>query len=226
MVAFSASRVIRQHGHSGAALSANEKPNIGKPVGRQPRIRQITERNSLCSFGLGGRRTSIWRSDLRSGTTPQSFTPELHLRASPYTMPPTASIPRFLLPQGSAIWRTRLAMPSSTSLTIRNASNKKKHSNKSKPLVLEKPSKFTPPSHPARLRREGPRYPGPQLSDEEITRQNTKKYPNMMPPEGSFMHWFMSNKTIHMWITLVISSPPYFKSIADANWVPRAHFSR
>jgi hypothetical protein len=88
---------------------------------------------------------------------------------------------------------------------MRNASNQKKNSNsKSKPLVLEKPSKFTPPSHPARLRKQGPRYPGPQLSDEEIARQTTKKYPNMMPPEGSFMHWFMNNKTIHMWITLVL----------------------
>ena len=122
-----------------------------------------------------------------------------------YSMPPTTSIPRFLLPQKSAMWRTRLSIPASTSLTIRNASNQKKNSNsKSKPFVLEKPSKFTPPSHPARLRKQGPRYPGPQLSDEEIARQTTKKYPNMMPPEGSFMHWFMNNKTIHMWITLVL----------------------
>ncbi|PMD23827.1 hypothetical protein NA56DRAFT_568375 [Hyaloscypha hepaticicola] len=116
-------------------------------------------------------------------------------------MPPTTSIPRFLLPQRGAIWRTRLSVPTSISLTIRSASNKKKNST-SKPLVLEKPSKFVPPSHPARLRKEAPRYPGPQLSDEEIARQTKKKYPNMMPPEGTFMHWFMMNKTIHMWITL------------------------
>jgi hypothetical protein len=32
--------------------------------------------------------------------------------------------------------------------------------------------------------------------------QNKKKYPNMMPPEGSFMHWFIHNKSIHMWITM------------------------
>jgi hypothetical protein len=109
-------------------------------------------------------------------------------------------------------------MPTPTFLIIRNASNKKKSST-SKPLVLEKPSKFTPPSHPARLRKEGPRYPGPQLSDEEIARQKSTKYPNMMPPEGSFMHWFMNNKSIHMWITLVSCNPPYYEFKADANWL-------
>jgi hypothetical protein len=124
------------------------------------------------------------------GSEEWNNTTELRLGVSLYAMPPTTSIPRFLLPQRGAIWRTRLSIPTSTSLTIRSASNKKKNST-SKPLVLEKPSKFVPPSHPARLRK-------------EIARQTKKKYPNMMPPEGSFMHWFMMNKTIHMWITLVL----------------------
>jgi hypothetical protein len=31
----------------------------------------------------------------------------------------------------------------------------------------------------------------------------------MMPPEGSFMHWFIMNKTIHMWITLVLYNHLY-----------------
>lgn len=122
-------------------------------------------------------------------------------------MPPTTSIPRFLLPQRGAIWRTRLSTPSQ-SLTIRNASHKappKKGS--SKPLVLEKPSKFNPPSHGSRLRKDAPRYPGPQLSTEQQAAQKKKKYPNMMPPEGSFMHWFVTNRSIHMYISLV--SPPH-----------------
>lgn len=119
-------------------------------------------------------------------------------------MPPTTSIPRFLLPLRSPLWS-----PSPKS-TIRNASSKSKNnaSKKSpKPLVLEKPAKFNPPSHPARIRKEAPRYPGPQLSAEEIARQKVKKYPNMMPPEGTFMHWFLNNKSIHIWIALVLPRP-------------------
>ena len=117
-------------------------------------------------------------------------------------MPPTTPIPRFLLPQRSAIWRMRLSTSAPPSLTVRNASHKAPKKS-SKPLVLEKPSKFRPPSHPSRLRKETPRYPGPQLSEEQLAAQKSRKYPNMMPPEGTFMHWFMNNKTIHMFISLV-----------------------
>lgn len=31
----------------------------------------------------------------------------------------------------------------------------------------------------------------------------TKRYPNMMPPEGSFMWRFLTDRRLHMWITLV-----------------------
>ncbi|KAE8452793.1 hypothetical protein EG329_013065 [Mollisiaceae sp. DMI_Dod_QoI] len=115
-------------------------------------------------------------------------------------MPPTTSIPRFLLPQGGAIWRTRFIQPSNASLFIRNASKSSKKS--SKPLVLQKPTKFNPPSHGSRRRTDAPRYPGPQLSAEEEAAQDAKKYPNMMPPQGSFMHWFLNNRSIHLYITL------------------------
>lgn len=119
----------------------------------------------------------------------------------------TTSIPRFLLPQRGLIWRARLPAPSTISQTIRHASKKTTpKKNSSKPLVLEKPTKFNPPSHGARLPREAPRYPGPQLSAEEQAMQKTKKYPSMMPPEGTFMHWFLTNKSIHMYISLVRQS--------------------
>lgn len=143
-------------------------------------------------------------------------------------MAPASSIPRFLLPQTGALWRTRVSTSSPISTTIRHASKappKKvvkpsagKPSSKppSKPLVLEKPTKFNPPSHGARLRKEAPRYPGPQLSAEEETAQRTKKYPNMMAPEGSFMHWFINNKSIHIYISLVrISSCTFSNQSSD-----------
>lgn len=68
-----------------------------------------------------------------------------------------------------------------------------------KPRVLEKPDKFRPPSHPSRLRSK-PKYQyGPDLSQE----QKTKRYPHMMPPEGTFLHWFLTNRSIHVWISMV-----------------------
>lgn len=77
-----------------------------------------------------------------------------------------------------------------------------------KPRVLEKPERFNPPSHPSRLRSRGPKYYGPALSDREREMQKTKRYPHMMPPEGSFMHWFLTDRTIHLWITIVGINPP------------------
>jgi hypothetical protein len=119
-----------------------------------------------------------------------------------------ALIPRFLLPRQGAIWLRASG--------IRNASNKassaskkvpKKASNPpaaaGKPLVLEKPTHFRPPSHGQRRVKEAPRYPGPKLSEEEEAARKTRKYPNMMPAEGTFMHWFINNKSIHLTITLV-----------------------
>lgn len=70
------------------------------------------------------------------------------------------------------------------------------------PQVLEKPKKFNPPSHGTRLRNPSPRYYGPQLTTEELAMQKRKKYPNMMPPEGTFIHWFLHNKLIHLWLSL------------------------
>ncbi|KAB2570754.1 Major facilitator superfamily [Lasiodiplodia theobromae] len=75
----------------------------------------------------------------------------------------------------------------------------------SKPRVLEKPDKFRPPSHPARIpsSRKRPQYTyGPRLTDEELATQKRKQYPNMMPPEGSFMHWFLTNRMLHVYISL------------------------
>ncbi|TVY57390.1 hypothetical protein LCER1_G000829 [Lachnellula cervina] len=114
-------------------------------------------------------------------------------------MSATTSIPRFLLPQRGLIWTK-----SSTSFqTIRYASAKAKPAKKGpKQIVLEKPAKFNPPSHPAKKWKEPRQYPGPKLSEEEAASLKHKQYPNMMPPKGTFMHWFVNNKSIHLYITL------------------------
>lgn len=72
-----------------------------------------------------------------------------------------------------------------------------------KPIRLERPTKFVPPSHGKRLKQQIPRHYGPELSGTQKTEQATKKYPNMMPPPGTFKHWFITSRSIHTFITLV-----------------------
>ncbi|KAK8039782.1 hypothetical protein PG993_008193 [Apiospora rasikravindrae] len=72
----------------------------------------------------------------------------------------------------------------------------------SKPIVLEKPEKFNPPSHGARLPRSVPKHYGGALGAEELTAQKTKEYPGLPPPPNTWSHWFIHNKHIHMFITL------------------------
>ncbi|KAH0381330.1 hypothetical protein KCU92_g7024, partial [Aureobasidium melanogenum] len=96
-----------------------------------------------------------------------------------------------------------------TSLFARSLLASRPASTSSKPApkgrLLEKPTRFNPPSHPARLPRRN-RQPAFQvpLSAKEKEQQKRKQYPHMMPPEGTFFHWFLTNRTIHVWITMSI----------------------
>ncbi|TID21825.1 Vacuolar import and degradation protein 27 [Venturia nashicola] len=87
-------------------------------------------------------------------------------------------------------------------LTRRNASAKAPNES-TRPLVLEQPDKFRPPSHGARKPRK-PRHFGPSLTDEEIKEQATKRYPHSMPPEGTVMRKFLESRGIHVWITMSV----------------------
>lgn len=101
--------------------------------------------------------------------------------------------PRASLTLHSRQLQHRLLLPS-----IRHAST----TTPPKPRVLEKPDRFNPPSHPSRRAR--PRqYPGPPLSEHERQKQQTRKYPHMMPAEGTFMFKFLTSRAIHMWLSLV-----------------------
>jgi len=85
-------------------------------------------------------------------------------------------------------------------LLTRPASTRAPETDKSR--ILEKPAKFNPPSHGSRRVR--PRaYPGPRITEAEREAMKTKRYPNMMPPEGSFLWRFLTDRRLHMWITLV-----------------------
>ncbi|KAF2651936.1 hypothetical protein K491DRAFT_605987 [Lophiostoma macrostomum CBS 122681] len=138
-------------------------------------------------------------------------------------------IPRFLLPRGPLLIRTppipRATSPSTIlplPLTIRHASSKA--SPPRKPLaeqlrnearVIPQPDKYRPPSHGRRTPRSETlqKSYGAPPSAEDRERMRTKKYPNMMAPQGTFMHWFLNNRAIHLWITSGI-----LISLAVAAW--------
>lgn len=83
-----------------------------------------------------------------------------------------------------------------------------------KPRLLEKPDRFNPPSHPSRLRSKHRSYGAP-LPEHERRAQKTRSYPHMMPAEGTFTHWFLTNKSIHLWISIVSA---FFVCVPYAWW--------
>lgn len=136
------------------------------------------------------------------------------------TMASLHSIPRFLLPWQPLLLRhsrftQSFLLPASTS--VRYASNARQLSAEferrraaaasTKQHVIPQPDKYRPPSHGRTLpRRSDPgvgKVYGPKLSEEDRKRMAMKKYPNMMSPEGTFSHWFLNNRVIHVWITMV-----------------------
>lgn len=76
--------------------------------------------------------------------------------------------------------------------------------------MIPQPDKYRPPSHGKRTPRSetGQRSYGPPLTKEDRERMRTKKYPNMMSPEGSFSYWFLHNRALHAYITLVTPASP------------------
>lgn len=107
-----------------------------------------------------------------------------------------AVIPRFLLPLQSPLWRS-VRVPTAQAVRVRYASS-------GKTIVLEKPAKFNPPSHGSRLKKNTtPKHYGPTLTKDEIAEQNTRHYPGMMSPQGSWSHWFWHSRLLHTFITMV-----------------------
>ncbi|KAI1257780.1 hypothetical protein MGN70_000824 [Eutypa lata] len=72
----------------------------------------------------------------------------------------------------------------------------------SKPIVLEKPERFNPPSHGKRLPRSIPKHYGGAPTAEEAQSRKTKQYPGLPPPDNTWSHWFINSRGVHMFITL------------------------
>jgi hypothetical protein len=79
----------------------------------------------------------------------------------------------------------------------------------SKSIVLEKPDKFRPPSHPSRLvnsRSRGSTFNGAynqSSTASEQAAQKTRKYPHMFPEEGTLAYRILTNKNGHVNLALV-----------------------
>lgn len=153
-----------------------------------------------------------------------SRTPAIAPRRHSLTLSPTMAslhqIPRFLLPRGPLLLRTQprafppLQLPtplryaSSSSKSLSEEFRRRQAAQQQKTPVIPQPDKFRPPSHkyaPRKNNLDNKVY-GPPLTEEDKKRMATKKYPNMMSPEGTFSHWFFNNRAIHLWITMVLLS--------------------
>ena len=130
------------------------------------------------------------------------------------------SIPRFLVPRGPLLVRPQprglLQLPApaphrrhASSITPKGLSEefrRRREAQQSRGTpVIPQPDQYRPPSHSKRApnRQLENRVYGAPLSEEDRKRMATKKYPNMMSPEGTFSHWFLHNRAIHLWITMV-----------------------
>lgn len=113
-------------------------------------------------------------------------------------------IPRFLLPLQSPLWRG-VRLPATATIGVRYYSSSSTPRADGKPIVLEKPAKFNPPSHGSRLKRGGalPKHYSPPMTESEIRIQGTRSYPGTMAPQGSWQHWFWHSKLLHTFITMV-----------------------
>ncbi|RDA92265.1 hypothetical protein CP533_5751 [Ophiocordyceps camponoti-saundersi (nom. inval.)] len=86
----------------------------------------------------------------------------------------------------------------------RTSSSSSSSSSTDRPIVLEKPAKFNPPSHGSRLRKGAlPKHYSPPLSAAEAAARKQKDYPGVMAPEGSWAHWIWHNRLLHTFITIV-----------------------
>ncbi|KAL1654575.1 hypothetical protein SLS61_002764 [Didymella pomorum] len=109
------------------------------------------------------------------------------------------SIPRFLLPRQPLLRPSRISSSLLPTTAVRHVSSPRQLSAEferrraaaasTKQKVMPQPDAYRAPSHGKTVRRKdsgvGAVY-GPKLSAEDRKRMATKKYPNMMSPEGTF----------------------------------------
>lgn len=81
--------------------------------------------------------------------------------------------------------------------------------NPKKPIILEQPDKFRPPSHGSRRNARsstntyGAGAYNQNMTAAQLESSKTKSYPHMFPPEGSRMYWILTTRWVHVVFTFV-----------------------
>ena len=115
-----------------------------------------------------------------------------------------------LLPLQGPLWRG-VRIPLSQNILVRFASHdsgggsSSSSSKPHRPVVLERPARFNPPSHGSRAKRaSAPKHYGPELTAAEVAAQRERHYPGLMAPPGTWAHWFWHSRLLHTFITMVL----------------------
>ncbi|KAI1105067.1 hypothetical protein F4804DRAFT_331736 [Jackrogersella minutella] len=121
---------------------------------------------------------------------------------APASTPKPTSKPAPAAPTPKPIVKNSAPAPAAKPAVTPKPAAASKPSDPSKPIVLEKPEKFNPPSHGARLPRSTPKHYGGPMSEAELQAQTVKTYPGLPPPENTWSHWIIHSRGIHLFITL------------------------
>ncbi|KAI1136676.1 hypothetical protein F5Y05DRAFT_101199 [Hypoxylon sp. FL0543] len=144
-------------------------------------------------------KTSTTKVAATQAATPKTPTPKTATPpATPEPANPTEPVPA--APASESVLKTEAG--SVTQAPTDKPTTPPQPADPSKPLVLEKPERFNPPSHGQRLPRSIPKHYGGALSDAELQAQTAKAYPGLPPPENTWAHWFLHSRGIHLFITL------------------------
>jgi len=108
-----------------------------------------------------------------------------------------------------AMFRPRTLSTRIIASKVRSASTTAKGNaaDPSKPIRLEQPTKFVPPSHPSRKNGWSmPKSYGAKWTETEREQSSQRHYPGLMAPRGTWAYWFWHSRAIHLCITLVCST--------------------
>jgi hypothetical protein len=137
--------------------------------------------------------------------------------------PPTSQSTLFLLLRTPIPPRQLLLRPSLLSPQFRRHYESPPDPPPPKHTVLEQPDKFRPPSHPAkfvRLRKGG--YGGGAYNQQSNVRekeaQKRRSYPHMFPEEGTWGHWVLTSRVLHVCFTIVSFKWCVLLSSGNVEW--------
>ena len=62
-----------------------------------------------------------------------------------------------------------------------------------------------------------PRHYGPQMTEQRVLELDKTEFPHMLPPRGTWKHWFLTSRLFHTWFALVSSTSAEPRQNTDAD---------